>query len=108
MEATAPKSTSGALPVIHLSVSPIFNCHCILLLFIWLSRYYTLLGASGFRKGMDLYFKRHDNKPATCDDFRAAMADANGINLDQMDRWYSQVATLKYIQCSIEWGLKGI
>ncbi|CDJ61946.1 aminopeptidase N, putative [Eimeria maxima] len=55
--------------------------------------YYTLLGASGFRKGMDLYFKRHDNKPATCDDFRAAMADANGINLDQMDRWYSQAGT---------------
>lgn len=55
--------------------------------------YHTLLGASGFRKGMDLYFERHDNKAATCDDFRAAMADANGVNLDQMDRWYRQAGT---------------
>ncbi|CDJ48903.1 hypothetical protein EBH_0022760 [Eimeria brunetti] len=55
--------------------------------------YHTLLGASGFRKGMDLYFERHDNKAATCDDFRAAMADANDVNLDQMDRWYRQAGT---------------
>jgi aminopeptidase N len=24
--------------------------------------YHTLLGAEGFRKGMDLYFKRHDGQ----------------------------------------------
>lgn len=29
----------------------------------------------------------------TCDDFRAAMADANGINLDQFALWYSQAGT---------------
>lgn len=33
---------------------------------------------AGFRKGMDLYFKRHDGCAVTCDDFLAAMADANG------------------------------
>ena len=39
--------------------------------------YATLLGTEGFRKGMDLYFQRHDGQAVTCDDFRAAMADAN-------------------------------
>ena len=40
--------------------------------------YQTLLGKDGFRKGMDLYFQRHDGQAVTCDDFLAAMADANG------------------------------
>ncbi|MGN5477044.1 M1 family aminopeptidase [Cupriavidus basilensis] len=31
--------------------------------------YQTLLGRDGFRKGMDLYFKRHDGQAVTCDDF---------------------------------------
>jgi aminopeptidase N len=52
-----------------------------------------LVGRQGFRKGMDLYFERHDGAAVTCDDFRAAMADANGINLDQFERWYSQAGT---------------
>ncbi|MCR9116675.1 MAG: aminopeptidase N, partial [bacterium] len=55
--------------------------------------YHTLLGQEGFRRGMDLYFERHDNCAVTCDDFRAAMADANDINLDLLDRWYSQPGT---------------
>jgi aminopeptidase N len=55
--------------------------------------YHTLLGAEGFRKGMDLYFERHDGQAVTCDDFRAAMADANGVNLDVLGRWYSQAGT---------------
>src|SRR5262249_42832507 len=29
----------------------------------------------------------------TCDDFRAAMADANGRDLKQFERWYSQAGT---------------
>ena len=41
---------------------------------------------------MDLYFKRHDGHAVTCDDFRAAMADANGVNLDTLGTWYSQVS----------------
>jgi aminopeptidase N len=42
---------------------------------------------------MDLYFERHDGQAVTCDDFRAAMADANGVDLAQFGRWYSQAGT---------------
>lgn len=55
--------------------------------------YHTLLGRDLFRKGMDLYFERHDGQAVTCDDFRAAMADASGRNLSQFERWYSQSGT---------------
>ncbi|WP_118179427.1 aminopeptidase N [Paraburkholderia phosphatilytica] len=55
--------------------------------------YQTLFGRDGFRKGMDLYFKRHDGHAVTCDDFRFAMADANGRDLAQYERWYSQAGT---------------
>ncbi|GIX66005.1 aminopeptidase n, putative [Babesia caballi] len=55
--------------------------------------YKTLLGKEGFRKGMDLYFQRHDMKAVTCDDFRAAMADANNVDLTQFERWYFQAGT---------------
>lgn len=55
--------------------------------------YQTLLGGAGFRRGMDLYFERHDGQAVTCDDFRAAMADANGRNLERFERWYLQAGT---------------
>lgn len=55
--------------------------------------YQTLLGRDGFRKGMDLYFSRHDGHAVTCNDFLAAMADANGRDLSQFERWYSQAGT---------------
>jgi aminopeptidase N len=55
--------------------------------------YHTLLGESGFQKGMKLYFERHDGQAVTCDDFLAAMADANGLNLERFGRWYSQSGT---------------
>nr|WKF56964.1 Aminopeptidase N [Paraburkholderia busanensis] len=55
--------------------------------------YQTLFGRDGFRKGMDLYFKRHDGQAVTCDDFRHALADANGRDLAQFERWYSQAGT---------------
>ncbi|HVW50795.1 MAG TPA: aminopeptidase N [Trinickia sp.] len=55
--------------------------------------YQTLFGREGFRRGMDLYFKRHDGQAVTCDDFRHAMADANGRDLAQFERWYSQAGT---------------
>ncbi|MEY3262716.1 MAG: aminopeptidase, partial [Pseudomonadota bacterium] len=53
----------------------------------------TLVGRDGFRKGMDLYFARHDGQAVTCDDFRAAMADANARDLSQFEQWYSQAGT---------------
>lgn len=54
---------------------------------------HTLLGAEGFRKGSDLYFERHDGQAVTCDDFISAMEDANGADLAQFKRWYSQAGT---------------
>ncbi|MFZ6047106.1 aminopeptidase N [Pseudomonas sp. CR3202] len=54
---------------------------------------HTLLGAEGFRKGTDLYFERHDGQAVTCDDFVKAMEDANGVDLSQFKRWYSQGGT---------------
>jgi len=53
----------------------------------------TLIGAQGFRKGTDLYFERHDGQAVTTDDFVTAMEDANGVDLNQFRRWYSQAGT---------------
>ena len=52
-----------------------------------------LIGWEDFRKGIDLYFERHDGTAATCDDFIDAMADASGKNLSLFRRWYSQSGT---------------
>jgi aminopeptidase N len=54
---------------------------------------HTLLGKEGFRRGMDLYFERHDGQAVTIDDFVAAMEAANGTDLTQFKRWYSQAGT---------------
>jgi len=55
--------------------------------------YHTLLGEEGFQKGMKLYIQRHDHEAVTCDDFLAAMADANGRDLDAFGLWYGQAGT---------------
>ncbi|MDP0588986.1 MAG: aminopeptidase N [Candidatus Endonucleobacter bathymodioli] len=52
-----------------------------------------ILGAENFRKGSDLYFKRHDGQAVTCEDFVRAMEDASGYDLGQFRRWYSQAGT---------------
>ncbi|BBK38431.1 aminopeptidase N [Allostella sp. ATCC 35155] len=52
-----------------------------------------LLGRDGFRRGMDLYVARHDGEAATCEQFVAAMADANGRDFGQFLRWYGQAGT---------------
>lgn len=54
---------------------------------------HTLLGKDGFRRGMDLYFERHDGQAVTIDDFVAAMEDANKVDLTQFKLWYSQAGT---------------
>ena len=54
---------------------------------------HSLLGAAGFRRGMDLYFERHDGQAVTCDDFVQAMADANGFDFGRFKNWYSQAGT---------------
>ncbi len=53
----------------------------------------ALLGQDGFRRGMELYFQRHDGQAVTCDEFVAALADANGADLGQFKRWYHQAGT---------------
>lgn len=53
----------------------------------------TLLGDELFRKGMDLYFKRHDGQAVTIEDFVKCMEDVSGINLEQFRLWYSQAGT---------------
>lgn len=64
--------------------------------------YETLLGPDGFRRGMDLYFDRHDGKAVSCDDFLAAMADANNQDLSLFGRWYEQSGT-PLIEASGSW-----
>jgi aminopeptidase N len=57
---------------------------------------HTLLGADGFRRGMDLYIAQNDNHAATIDDFLAAMRQAaaeRGVNLGQFESWYEQAGT---------------
>ena len=56
---------------------------------------HRILGVEGFRRGMDLYFARHDGQAVTCDDFVRAMEDANkpSADLSQFRRWYGQSGT---------------
>ena len=54
---------------------------------------YVILGANHFRRGMDLYFDRHDGRAVTCDDFVQSMEDASAVSLDQFRRWYEQSGT---------------
>jgi aminopeptidase N len=53
----------------------------------------TLLGRDEFRRGLELYFKRHDGQAVTCDDFLQAMRDASAASLPAFDRWYAQAGT---------------
>jgi aminopeptidase N len=53
----------------------------------------TILGAQTFRKGMDLYFERHDGEAATVEDFLRCFEEASGRKLEQFRLWYSQAGT---------------
>ncbi len=53
----------------------------------------TICGVDGFRKGMDLYFERHDGDAATIEDFIACFEDATGVDLKQFRTWYNQAGT---------------
>ena len=54
---------------------------------------YTLLGKEKFRKGMDVYFERHDGQAVTTEEFVCAMEDASRLDLKQFRRWYKQAGT---------------
>jgi aminopeptidase N len=53
----------------------------------------TLLGPEDFRRGMDLYFERHDGQATTVEAFVACFADASRRDLDPFFAWYSQAGT---------------
>jgi aminopeptidase N len=53
----------------------------------------TLLGPAAFRKGMDLYFERHDGQAATVEQFVQCFADAASADLGPFMRWYAQAGT---------------
>ena len=54
---------------------------------------HTMIGAENFRKGMDLYFERHDGQAVCTEEFVSAMQDASGVDLAQFQRWYDQAGT---------------
>ncbi|MCC3305058.1 aminopeptidase N [Sneathiella sp. HT1-7] len=49
---------------------------------------HTILGEEKFRKGMDLYFERHDGQAVTTEEFVSALEDGSGVDLTQFRRWY--------------------
>jgi aminopeptidase N len=53
----------------------------------------TVVGRDMFRKGMDLYFDRHDGKAVTIEDFVACLEDVSGHDLSQLAQWYHQSGT---------------
>ena len=57
----------------------------------------TLIGQEAFRRGMEIYFERHDGQAVTCEDFVAAMSTASGFDFDQFMNWYRQAGTPKVV-----------
>ncbi len=53
----------------------------------------TLLGRDLFKKGMDLYFDRHDGQAVTIEDFVKCFEDVSGRDLTQFSLWYHQAGT---------------
>ncbi len=53
----------------------------------------TFLGRRNFRKGMDLYFERHDGQATTIEAFIKCFEDANGVDLQHFQQWYLQAGT---------------
>ncbi len=65
----------------------------------------SLLGEVGFRKGMDLYFERHDGEAATVEDFIRCFADSSGRDFTQFMTWYSQAGTPNLV-CDLKYDAK--
>ncbi|NTF41373.1 aminopeptidase N [Rhizobium rhizogenes] len=53
----------------------------------------TLLGRDLFKKGMDLYFDRHDGQAVTIEDFVRCFEDVSHRDLTQFSLWYHQAGT---------------
>lgn len=60
----------------------------------------AIVGKKKFKKGMDLYFRRHDGDAATMEDFLKCFADTSKRDLGQFANWYSQAGTPSVIASS--------
>ena len=52
-----------------------------------------IVGEQKFKKGMDLYLKRHDGDAATIEEFLKCFEQAAKVDLAQFALWYSQAGT---------------
>jgi len=52
-----------------------------------------VLGETGFRKGMDCYFERHDGQAVTLEQFIEALEAPNAVSLQKFLNWYNQAGT---------------
>ncbi|WP_138467989.1 aminopeptidase N [Poseidonocella sp. HB161398] len=52
-----------------------------------------LVGAEGYAKALDLYFRRHDGQACTIEDWLKVFEDACERDLSQFKRWYAQAGT---------------
>lgn len=62
----------------------------------------ALVGDKAFRKGCDIYFKRHDGQAVTIDDFVKAIEDGSGQDLTKFKQWYA-VAGRPKVQITTKW-----
>ncbi|MGF1502973.1 MAG: aminopeptidase N [Paracoccaceae bacterium] len=62
----------------------------------------TLLGEETYRRGLDLYFARHDGEATTIEAFRACFEEVSGRDLSQFALWWSQAGTPR-IKVSEDW-----
>ncbi len=62
----------------------------------------TIIGATAFRKGMDLYFDRHDGQAVTIEDFVICFEEASAKDLSQFSLWYHQAGT-PTLMVTAEW-----
>ena len=52
-----------------------------------------MIGEELYRKGMDLYFERHDGQAVTIEDFYKCFEDVTGEDFTQFRLWYAQAGT---------------
>ena len=52
-----------------------------------------MIGEDLYRKGMDLYFERHDGQAVTIEDFYKCFEDVTGEDFTQFRLWYAQAGT---------------
>jgi aminopeptidase N len=53
----------------------------------------ALVGDSGYKRALDLYFDRHDGDAATIEDWLKVFEDATDRDLSQFKLWYSEAGT---------------